>query len=90
MLQKKDIKEEKITTRDYVRVVFKQKWIVIVSFIISITTVSIFSIKVTPICQATTQVMIARDNPNVVSFEDVNPNYSGSCVFPKLSVTGFE
>ncbi len=90
MLQKKYIKEEKITTRDYVRFVFRQKWIVIVYFIISVTTVTIFSIKVTPIYQATTLVMIARDNPNVVLFEDVSLNYSEPCVSPNMSETVFE
>ncbi len=63
-------------------------WVVIVSLIISVTTVTIFSIKATPNYQATTKVMIVRENPNVVSFEDVNPNYSGPCVSPNLSETG--
>ncbi len=90
MLQKKGIKEEKITTRDYVRVVFRRKWIEIVYFIISVTTVTIFSIKATPIYQAKTLVMIARDNPNVVSFEDVSLNYSEPCVSPNMSETVFE
>ncbi len=90
MLQKKYIKEEKITTRDYVRFAFRQKWLVIVYFIISVTTVIIFSIKVTPIYQATTLVMIARDKPNVVSFEDVSLNYSEPCVSPNMSETVFE
>ncbi len=90
MLQKKDIKEEKIHLRDYVRVMLRRMWIVIVSLIISFKNVSIFSIKVTPINQATAQVIIARDNPNVVSFEDVNLNYSEPCVSPNLSETVFE
>ncbi len=71
MLQKKDIKEEKIHLRDYVRVMLRRMWIVIVSLIISVTTVTIFSIKATPNYQATTLVTITRDNPNVVSLEDV-------------------
>ncbi len=90
MLPKKDIKEEKITSRDYVRVVFRQKWIEIVSFIISVKIVNIFSIKVTPIYQAITLVMIARDNPNVVSFEDVSLNYSEHCVSSSVPETVFE
>jgi uncharacterized protein involved in exopolysaccharide biosynthesis len=88
MLQKKDIKDEKIRLRDYVRVVFRQKWIEIFYFIISVTTVTIFSIRVTPIYQATTLVMIDRDNPNVVSFEDLSLNYSELCVSPNPSETG--
>ncbi len=66
----------------------RRMWIVIVSLIISVTAVTIFSFKATPIYQTTTQVMIERENPNVVSFEDVNPNYSELCVSPNLSETG--
>ncbi len=81
MLQKKDIKEEKIHLRDYVQVVLRPRWIVIVSLIISVTTVTIFSFKATPIYQAITQVMIDRENLNDIAFEDVNINYSETCVF---------
>ncbi len=81
MLQKKDIKEEKIHLRDYVRVMLRRMWIVIVSLIISVTTVTIFSFKATPIYQATTQVMIDRESSNDIAFEDVNINYSETCVF---------
>ncbi len=88
MLQKKYIKEEKITTSDYVRVVFRQKWIEIFYFIISVTTVTIFSIRVTPIYQATTLVMIDRERPSVVSFEELSLNYSEPCVSPNMSETG--
>ncbi len=88
MLQKKDIKEEKIRLRDYMRVMLRRMWIVIVSLIISVTTVTIFSFKATPIYQTTSQVMIVRENLNVVSFEDVNLNYSEPCVSPNLSETG--
>ncbi len=88
MLPKKDIKEEKIHLRDYVRVMLRRMWIVIVYFVITVTTVTIFSIKVTPIHQAKTLVMIARDNPNVVSFEDVSLNYSEPCVSRNMSETG--
>ncbi len=88
MLQKKDIKEEKIHLRDYVNVMLRRVWIVIVSLIISVTTVTIFSIKATPNYQATTLVMIERESLDVISFEDVNPNYSERCVSPNLSETG--
>ncbi len=68
----------------------RQKWIEIVSFIKSVTTVITFSIRITPIYQTTTPVMIDRDNPDVVSFEDVSLNYSESCVSPNMSETVFE
>ncbi len=80
-MQKKVIKEEKIHLRDYVRIMLRRMWIVIISLIIPVTTVTIFSFKATPIYQTTTQVMIVSENPNVVSIEDVNLNYSESFVF---------
>ena len=89
MLQKKDIKEEKIHLRDYVRVMLRRMWIVIISLIIPVTTVTIFSFKATPNYQTTTQVMIVRENPNVVSLEDVSLNYSESCCNSKSVSNGF-
>ncbi len=88
MLQKKDIKEEKIHLRNYVNVMLRRVWIVIISLIIPVATVTIFSFKATPTYQTKTQVLIVRENPNVVSFEDVNLNYSEPCVSPNLSETG--
>ncbi|MEE9213867.1 MAG: Wzz/FepE/Etk N-terminal domain-containing protein [Thermodesulfobacteriota bacterium] len=90
MLQKKDIKEEEIHLKDYVNVMLRRVWIVIISLIISVKNVSIFSIKVTPIYQAKTLVMIERDNPNVVSFEDVSLNYSEPCVSLNMTESDFE
>ncbi len=90
MLQKKDIKEEEIHLKDYVNVMLRRVWIVIISLIIPVTTVTIFSFKATPTYQTTTQVMIVRENPNVVSFEEVMLNYSEPCVSPNMSETVFE
>jgi uncharacterized protein involved in exopolysaccharide biosynthesis len=71
MLPKQYIQEKKIHLRDYAQAVLRRKWIVIVSFVTLVTTVTIFSFKATPIYQATTQVMIDKENPNVVSFQEV-------------------
>ncbi len=71
MLPKQDIQKKEIHIKDYVQVVLRRKWIVIVSLITLVTTVTIFSFKATPIYQATTQVMIDREDPHVVSFEEV-------------------
>ena len=71
MIQNNDINEEEIHLRDYALVVFRRKWIVIVSFIVSVTLVTFHTFKATPIYQATTQVKIDKENPNVLSFEEV-------------------
>ena len=71
MLPNKDIQEREVHLRDYAQAILRQKWVLIVSFIIVVTTVTIYSFKATPIYQATTQVMIDKENPNVISFEEV-------------------
>ncbi|KKL67410.1 hypothetical protein LCGC14_2135300, partial [marine sediment metagenome] len=71
MLPKQDIQEKEIHLRDYAQIVLRRKWILIVSFIVLLTTVTIYSFKTTPIYRATTQVMINKEDPNVVSFEEV-------------------
>ncbi len=53
------------------QIVLRRKWILIVSFIVILTLVTFHSFKATPIYQATTQVKIDRENPNVLSFEEV-------------------
>ncbi len=63
--------KDEIHLRDYVQIVLRQKWVIIVSFIVSLTFVTIKSFKATHIFQATTQVKIDRENPNVLSFEEV-------------------
>jgi len=71
MMQKTNIQEIEINLRDYLQVILIRKWVVIVSFIISLTIVTFYSFKATPIYQSTTSVMINKENPNVVSFEEV-------------------
>ncbi|MCP4976294.1 MAG: hypothetical protein GY931_09055, partial [Maribacter sp.] len=63
--------EEEIHLRDYTQIIFRRKWIIIVSFIALVTLVTFHAFKATPIYQATTQVKIDRENPNVLSFEEV-------------------
>ncbi len=71
MLPDKDIQEKEVHLRDYAQAILRHKWVLVVFFIIIVTTVTIYSFKATPIYQATTQVMIDRENPNIISFEEV-------------------
>ncbi len=71
MLQNNDTHEEEIHLRDYLQIVLRRKWIIIVFFIVSVIFVTFQSFKATHIYQATTQVKIDRENPNVLSFEEV-------------------
>ena len=63
--------EEEINLRDYLQVVLRRKWIIIAFFVVSVTLVAIKSFKATPIYRTTVQVLIDKENPNVVSFQEV-------------------
>ncbi len=64
-------REEQIDLRDYWRVLVKRRWTVITTFAIIVITVGIYSFTATPIYEATTRLIIEKENPNVVSIEEV-------------------
>jgi uncharacterized protein involved in exopolysaccharide biosynthesis len=63
--------EQQIDLRDYLRVVLKRRWTVIAVFAIIVVTAAIYSFTATPIYQATTRLIIEKENPNVVSIQEV-------------------
>jgi len=63
--------DEEISLRDYLRVILKRRWMVASVFVILVTTVTIHSFIMEPIFQATTQILIEKENPNVVNIEEV-------------------
>ncbi|OEU80363.1 MAG: hypothetical protein BA865_11555 [Desulfobacterales bacterium S5133MH4] len=64
-------REEQIDLRDYLRVVLKRRWTIITVFAIIVITVAIHSFTATPIYEAATRLVIEKENPNVVSIEEV-------------------
>ena len=63
--------EEEIHLRDYLRVIFKRRWLIAAVLLIVVVSVTIESFRMTPIFRATAQVMIETDNPKVVDIEEV-------------------
>jgi succinoglycan biosynthesis transport protein ExoP len=63
--------EEQIHLRDYLRVIQKRRWTVITVFAIIVITVAIHAFTATPIYEATTRLIIDKENPNVVSIQEV-------------------
>ena len=63
--------EEHIDLRDYLRVLVKRRWTIIAVFAVIFITVAIHTFTATPIYQATTRLVIEKENPNVVSIEEV-------------------
>src|SRR5207237_9817723 len=56
---------------DYVRVLYKRRWIAGTAFTVVMLLVTVYTFTVTPIYQATTKLLIESDSPNVVSFKEV-------------------
>ncbi|HEC68502.1 MAG TPA: polysaccharide biosynthesis tyrosine autokinase [Candidatus Desulfofervidus auxilii] len=63
--------EEEIHLRDYLNVILKRKWTIITCFVVLVTIVTIASFKMEPVYKATCQILIERENPNVVKIEEV-------------------
>lgn len=66
-----DYKEEQIDLRDYFRVLMKRRWTIISVFMLVVLTVAIHTFTATPIYQATSRVVIEKENPNLVSIQEV-------------------
>ena len=62
---------ENIDLRDYLHVILKRKWTMITIFTVIVVTVAIKSYMAIPIYQATTRLIIEKENPNVLSIEEV-------------------
>jgi succinoglycan biosynthesis transport protein ExoP len=56
---------------DYVRVLYKRRWIAGTAFTVVMLLVTVYTFTVTPIYQASSKLLIESDNPNIVSFKEV-------------------
>ncbi|MFP4088319.1 MAG: GumC family protein [Desulfobacteraceae bacterium] len=63
--------EQTVDLREYLRVMLKRRWTIITVFLIVVLTVAIHTFTATPIYKATTRLIIEKENPNVVSIEEV-------------------
>ena len=63
--------EEQINLRDYLYVIQKRRWTVITVFAVIVVTVAILTFTATPIYEATARLIIDKENPNVVSIQEV-------------------
>ncbi len=57
--------------KEYLWIIKKRKWTLITFFLIMVTMVTIGSFKMDPIYRATTELLIEKENPNILSFEQV-------------------
>ena len=71
--------DEDVHLRDYLSLILKHRWKVIVAFVIIVTTAVIGTFSISPTYTASTTIQIEKEAPKVLKFEDVLPvNTSGS------------
>lgn len=66
-----EYQEAEIHLKDYLKVLLKHRWTVLACFVIIVTVVTVKTFKQTPVYQATAQLQIERDDPNVLDIEKV-------------------
>ncbi|HSL23055.1 MAG TPA: polysaccharide biosynthesis tyrosine autokinase, partial [Vicinamibacterales bacterium] len=57
--------------RDYLRVLYKRRWIAGTAFTVVFLLVTVYTFTATPIYEAKVKLLIEADNPNIVSFKEV-------------------
>ncbi len=62
--------EKRPHLRDYIEILFRRKWIVIVFFISVVGVVTLGSFLMKPVYKATSTLQIKRVTPNIVTFKD--------------------
>ncbi|MBN2439025.1 MAG: hypothetical protein JXL20_10565, partial [Deltaproteobacteria bacterium] len=66
-----EIMDKQINLQDYLRVIRKHRWAILTVFAVVFVSVTIFTFTATPIYRATTRVIIEKDDPKVVSIQEV-------------------
>jgi capsular exopolysaccharide synthesis family protein len=56
---------------DYVRVLYKRRWLASTAFTVVFLLVTVYTFTATPIYEGTSKLLIEADNPNIVSFKEV-------------------
>jgi len=66
-----EIGQKQVNLQDYMRVLMKHRWTILTVFAVILVSVTIFSFTATPIYQGTTRIVIEKENPKVVSIQEV-------------------
>jgi len=66
-----EYREEQIDLRDYLRILIKRRWIMMAIFMVVVLTVTIHTFTSTPIYKATARIVIEKENPNLMSIQEV-------------------
>jgi succinoglycan biosynthesis transport protein ExoP len=63
--------EKQIDIRDYLQVTLNRRWTILGVFLLVVLSTAIFSFTATPIYEASVRLIIEKENPNVVSVQEV-------------------
>ena len=66
-----EIMDKKSSLQDYLRVIMKHRWTILTVFAVIFVSVTIFTFTATPIYRATARLIIEKDDPKVVSIQEV-------------------
>ncbi|MDD4073105.1 MAG: polysaccharide biosynthesis tyrosine autokinase [Desulfobacterales bacterium] len=66
-----EIREEQINLLDYVRVLMKRRWTIVSVFVAVVLFVAVHTFTSVPIFQASARIVIEKENPNLVSIQEV-------------------
>lgn len=64
------IGETEVHLLDYVKVLYKRRWTALTVFSIVVISVAVFTFTATPIYEAKVQILIEKENANIVSFKE--------------------
>ncbi len=63
--------ESEIDIRSYLRVLQKRRWTIAGFFLVVVLSVAVYVFTATPIYQASSRIIIEKENPNIVSIQEV-------------------
>lgn len=64
-------REEQIDIREYLHVISRRRWTIITTFALIVVSTAIFTFTAPPVYEATTRLIIEKENPNIVSIQEV-------------------
>jgi polysaccharide biosynthesis transport protein len=63
--------DDELHRSDYLQVLYKRRWTALTAFLIVVLSVCLYTFTATPIYEARVQILIEKENTNVVSFKEV-------------------
>jgi uncharacterized protein involved in exopolysaccharide biosynthesis len=72
-----NVPEEEIHLLDYLRVIVRRKWVVIIFFCTVMTSTAVFTLLQTPVYQSASKIRIYKEGPNVTQFGEVMSQSGG-------------